>query len=381
MVDIQTLVELSNKYGMDPDFVLAGGGNTSVKDDDFLYVKGSGTTLATITADGFVKMDRHKLDLLFTKTYPSDAALREAEVLADVMASRAPGEEDKRPSVETPLHHLFPQRYVVHTHPALVNGLTCSLNGPEAFNRLFADRAIWIPLTEPGYVLSVTVRTALADFKAAHGRDAGLIFLQNHGVFVSGDTPDDIDKVYKDVMDTLAAQAKDIPVLTESAADGTKVDEVTGYLNARYAGSTVLFTANAFTDTFVRDKDAFYPASSIYTPDHMVYYKRAPLFVAAGAGDEAAGIATNIGKEIDLFIKSYGYEPRIIAVQGLGFFSIGDSPGAAEISGLLFLDTLKVAFYNRSFGGPRFMTDQMIDFIENWEVESYRKKQSEKNNG
>ena len=58
---LSQLVKISNKYGSNPEFVLAGGGNTSFKDEKFLYIKGSGTTLATITEEGFVKMNRQKL--------------------------------------------------------------------------------------------------------------------------------------------------------------------------------------------------------------------------------------------------------------------------------------------------------------------------------
>ena len=42
-MDLSTLVKMSNTYGSNPAYVLAGGGNTSVKDDTTLYVKGSGT--------------------------------------------------------------------------------------------------------------------------------------------------------------------------------------------------------------------------------------------------------------------------------------------------------------------------------------------------
>ena len=49
--DIKSLVGMSNKYGADAEFVLAGGGNTSYKTDDTLYIKGSGTSLATITEE------------------------------------------------------------------------------------------------------------------------------------------------------------------------------------------------------------------------------------------------------------------------------------------------------------------------------------------
>ena len=44
-MDLSTLVKMSNTYGSNPAYVLAGGGNTSVKNDTTLYVKGSGTQL------------------------------------------------------------------------------------------------------------------------------------------------------------------------------------------------------------------------------------------------------------------------------------------------------------------------------------------------
>ena len=46
------LVELSRHFGSDTKFVIAGGGNTSLKTNDRLYVKGSGTALATIDCRG-----------------------------------------------------------------------------------------------------------------------------------------------------------------------------------------------------------------------------------------------------------------------------------------------------------------------------------------
>ena len=44
---LAALAAMSNKYGADANFVLAGGGNTSYKSADRLWVKGSGTALAT----------------------------------------------------------------------------------------------------------------------------------------------------------------------------------------------------------------------------------------------------------------------------------------------------------------------------------------------
>ena len=55
---LSVITRLSNCYGANPDFVLAGGGNTSCKDEKYLYVKPSGVSLAKITEKDFVKMER-----------------------------------------------------------------------------------------------------------------------------------------------------------------------------------------------------------------------------------------------------------------------------------------------------------------------------------
>ena len=70
--DINALVAMSNKYGADEEFVLAGGGNTSYKTADTLYIKGSGTSLATITVDGFVKIDRAELEKIWDRYHVYD---------------------------------------------------------------------------------------------------------------------------------------------------------------------------------------------------------------------------------------------------------------------------------------------------------------------
>lgn len=58
---IQELVEISQFYGKKQEFVIAGGGNTSWKNDRHLYIKASGVSLANITEEGFCVLDRSKL--------------------------------------------------------------------------------------------------------------------------------------------------------------------------------------------------------------------------------------------------------------------------------------------------------------------------------
>ena len=57
-MSLQEICKLSNQYGSNPEFVLAGGGNTSFKDEKYLYIKPSGVSLAAITEKDFVKMER-----------------------------------------------------------------------------------------------------------------------------------------------------------------------------------------------------------------------------------------------------------------------------------------------------------------------------------
>src|SRR5437763_574101 len=85
---LDALVKLSRFYGANPEFVLAGGGNTSVKVGDRLFVKGSGHALATIGADGFVELDRKKLEALLKSRLSDDRMKREEEFRTALMASR-----------------------------------------------------------------------------------------------------------------------------------------------------------------------------------------------------------------------------------------------------------------------------------------------------
>ena len=192
---MKNLVAFSNLYGADPELVVAGGGNTSMKENGVLYVKGSGTALATIRAEEFVALDMAKLMEIPKKVYPDEDASREAAFLADILAARMPGEEQKRPSVETLLHALFPQRYVLHLHPNKVNGLTCAKNGEKEAKRLFPDAA-WIEECRPGYILAMKVRE-----KINEGADT--VLLQNHGVFFASDDPEKLGHMLNSMLEKL----------------------------------------------------------------------------------------------------------------------------------------------------------------------------------
>lgn len=373
---MDTIIKISRRYGSDENLVLAGGGNTSVKDDNYLYIKGSGVSLASITADGFVKIDRKKLDEVWKKTYSPDAKDREKEVLADLMA--AVMDTGKRPSVETFLHNLFPFKYVVHLHPALVNGLTCSSDGKELATQLFGDNFVWIDEIEPGFILAKTVKEALDSYKAAKGTDADMILLQNHGIFAAADSEEGIDNIYHTVFEKLESRLTQKPDFSEVDIDlerAALLAPAIRMLLKEGNTSIVTFEANKTLNSFLEDADAFKPISSAFTPDHIVYCKSKPLYIEHFADIEEQ---YNLIAEKITEYKKCGYAPRIIAVEGLGIFAHGISKKTADTAKKLFLDTVKVAVYSESFGGYRFMGDHFIDFIVNWEAESYRSSVSSK---
>ncbi len=376
-MSIGKIVELSHKYGANPDFVLAGGGNTSYKDDKFLYIKGSGTTLATISEEGFVKMNRAKLSAMFEREYSKDAAEREAEVLADMMAAREPSELAKRPSVETLLHNIINYTYIVHTHPAMANGLTCGKDGKAIAEKLWGDKVVWIDLMEPGFVLAVAVKEALDSYKAKTGKDANAIILQNHGIFIAGNTPEEIDANTNMIFDALKDQCKVTPDFSEVEFDKERAALIAPAIRMllRDGGTSVVkFYTNKQVMEFVKDKEAFYPISSAYSPDHIVYCKPEALFVEAAEDMDAQ--YDLIVKGIEDYKANKGFAPKVVAVQGLGYFAWGTNVKNANICGEVFMDAVKIGAYSKNFGGALFMTDYMIDFICNWEVESYRSKVS-----
>ena len=355
------LAEMSNKYGSDPAYVLAGGGNTSFKNDTTLFIKGSGTALATIKPEEFVKMDRALLSGMWTKVYPKGEAEREAAVLADMMDARMKG-ETRRPSVETLLHDLFPQKYVLHVHPALVNGLTCSAEGETAMKRLFPD-AVWVRATRPGYILALACREAADAYADANGGKApSVLFLENHGVFFAADTTDELDALASKVMDTLRAQIRREPDFSEADFDVDRAAALAPAVRMVYGGG------KAAVAKFLCNKEvlAFDPETKSFTPDHIVYYKAKLLILDEGADADAMKAA------FEAFVAANGYKPSIVYCRGLGVFACGMTLKQAKTAEAVFLDAVKISVYAQSFGGVSCMTDELIDFIVNWEVENYR---------
>ena len=56
--EINELIEISKYFGSNKDYVIAGGGNTSYKDDETIWIKASGEALAELNEEGLVALSR-----------------------------------------------------------------------------------------------------------------------------------------------------------------------------------------------------------------------------------------------------------------------------------------------------------------------------------
>lgn len=371
MKEIEQLISISRKYGSDSRFVIAGGGNTSFKTADRLWVKASGHALATITEEGFAVLDRALLNPMGTKTYASDTALREEQVKNDLSAACIT--RDRRPSVETSLHNCIGYAFVVHLHPTLVNGLMCSKNASALCAEMFPD-ALYIEYTDPGYTLFKKVYDRIEAAKASTGCEPQVIFLQNHGIFVGADSIADIEKIYDGVMEKLAASAGALPEGDAAVCPcvcGT-VPAIRQMLSRGGRGlKTVKVVSNALVSAFAESAEAFSAVSAPFSPDIIVYCKSEYIYLAADSQEELLARAESA---IEEYISRRGHTPKVIVIKGIGLLAAGDNAKNAGTIAEVFLDAMKIAFYAKSFGGEHAMEKAWIDFIDNWEVENYRRK-------
>lgn len=370
MKEIESLVAISRKYGSDPRFVIAGGGNTSYKNAEKLWVKASGHSLATITEDGFAVLDRALLDPMKKKKYSSDTAEREEQVKNDLAAACIT--KDRRPSVETSLHDCMGFSYVVHLHPTLVGGLMCSAMAEEKCKELFPE-ALYIAYTDPGYTLFKKVYDKIQAYRKAAGHEPQVIFLQNHGIFVGADSTEEIERIYDSVLSTLEAQVKPIPEGDAPVCDC--VSEVVPAIRTILSRSgrglkTLKVTGNALIEAMMEQAES---VLSPFTPDGIVYCKSEYVFIEPEEGEDLAKLAE---KRIERYTARRGHTPKVILIKGIGLIAAGDSAKSAQIITDVFMDAVKIAWYAESFGGQHPMTKRQIEFIDNWEVENYRRKVS-----
>ncbi len=373
MKEIESLIAISRKYGADSRFVIAGGGNTSYKNADRLWVKASGHALATITEDGFAVLDRALLNPMGSKKYSADTAEREDQVKNDLAAACIT--RDRRPSVETSLHNCLEAAYVVHLHPTLVGGLMCSAQAESKCAELFPD-ALYIAYTDPGYTLFKKVYDKIKAYRKEKGCEPKVIFLQNHGIFVGADSTEEIEKIYDSVLATLEKQVDALPEGDAPICDciSETIPAIRAILSRGGRGlKTLKVTNSALIDSFLGSKESAAALMTPFTPDGIVYCKSEYIYIDPS---DAADLVKQAERKIEAYVSRRGHTPKVLLIKGIGLVAVGDSAKNAQIITDVYTDAVKIAKYAQSFGGGHPMTRRQISFIDNWEVENYRRKVS-----
>lgn len=373
MNPIESLIAISRKYGSDPRYVIAGGGNTSYKDSEKLWIKASGHALATIDESGFAVLDRSALNPMGEKKYSTETALREEQVKKDLAAACIT--EGRRPSVETSLHNCLQAAFVVHLHPTLVGGLMCSVNAESKCAELFPE-ALYIPYTDPGYTLFKKVYDKIKAYKKANGKEPEVIFLQNHGIFVGADSTERVEQIYTEVLSKLeqAAGSLDLGEKAVCGCASEKVPALRAILSRSGRGlKTLRVSNNALLESFLESKESVQAIMTPFTPDGIVYCKSEYLYLGDCCEEDFLKSAE---KKIESYIARKGYCPKVLLSKGLGLIACGESDKNAGIISDVFTDAVKIAAYALRFGGVHPMNRRQISFIDNWEVENYRRKVS-----
>lgn len=368
--NLQRLAEISRYFGKKPDFVLAGGGNTSFKDENTIYVKASGTSLACVSPEDFVALDRKQLREITSKRYPSDPRLREEHVKIDLLSARIFPERGQRPSVESNFHELIDYPWVVHLHPCVVNALTCSKDGKKHAGSIFGDEALWAGYTDPGYKLAISLRKALSAWKRKKGKHPGIILMQNHGIIAAGDSPVKVRNTVLNAVSLIAGRIEEkIPPHVserERTVSPSMRDSCLTLRGAFGSRRKIVYPVDLKGIEGILDE-----RTGPMTPDQVVYCRPEILRIPGEKLEFEA-----VSRMIDSYESRRGYPPALLLVEGTGIFGAGDDFASARNSANAFWDMARTIIASRSFGGARFLSAKESSFIDSWEVESYRRKSS-----
>ncbi len=165
--EINELIEISKYYGSNKEYVIAGGGNTSFKDEQTIWIKASGQSLAELTEDGLVALSREKLHVISSGIYSDDPSTREEQVKADMFHSILDPGKNKRPSVETSLHEIIQYKFIhsagaasAGTWESIDNRTSWIVDGDQTISKFWEDKDPNVTLADGNIFFEVNMSVA-----------------------------------------------------------------------------------------------------------------------------------------------------------------------------------------------------------------------------
>lgn len=398
---LDELVYRSNLIGSDRRVCNWGGGNTSSKttiqdfrgkDIEVLYVKGSGSDLATMKSGNFTGLRMEDIRPLFERDSMSDEEM--VAYLGHCMVDA----KHPRASIETLLHAFLPFRHVDHTHPDAIISLCCAHNGKELAREIFGDRFVWVPYVRPGFTLSKMIAEGvLANPKAE------LVLMEKHGLVTWGDTSE-------------ACYAQTIRIISEAEAfiearvnndklfGGRKFTPLASEVRRSIAAQVMPAVRGAVSDAkkmilsfddqddvldFVGGADS--PKLSqvgAACPDHLVHTKVVPLFIDwTPDAEDVEGLKNKLIDGIAAYKEQYKayfernhhegdvmFEaaPRVILIPGIGMINTGKSWAMSQVSGALYHRAIAVMRGATALGDFVSLSENESYNVEYWPLELYK---------
>jgi rhamnose utilization protein RhaD (predicted bifunctional aldolase and dehydrogenase)/NAD(P)-dependent dehydrogenase (short-subunit alcohol dehydrogenase family) len=360
--------------GADPQLVLHGGGNTSVKTTvsgllgetiPVLCVKGSGWDLATIEPPGHPAVRLEPLRALRALEALSDEAMVAAQ-RNNLIDPAAPN-----PSVEALLHAFLPHTFVDHTHSSALLALADQPDAAEVCRRVYGERVVLVPYVMPGFALAkacADLYEQAAERAAANGVELeGMVLLQ-HGLFSFGATA---RQSYERMIElvTLAEQhlasgqcALQPAVLAARSAPASRLlPRLRGAIGRAAAAAGVRRhwlldlrdtpLARSVSDDLRLDDWA---RRGVATPDHVIRTKAHPLVLPPAPADDDREALAAWCAALDPALAAYAADyracferqnalvggikkpldplPRVVAIPGLGLVGLGRSAADAAVT-------------------------------------------------
>ncbi|MER8623891.1 class II aldolase/adducin family protein [Mesorhizobium sp. M1143] len=333
--EMAALRALSASIGRNPNLTQAAGGNTSLKAGDTLWIKASGTWLKDALSEDI--MVPVAMTPLLRAVEQRDSAADQPQIFA-IETLNARG---LRPSIETTVHALMPQRVVLHVHCVETISLAvqadCEVEGAR---RLDGLKWVYVPYFRPGLPLAQGIAERLR-------AGVDVLILANHGLVVAADTVAEAEVLLRRVTLLLARPARQVaePDVAALAALAGK----TGYrLPAEIEAHAVAL-----------DPESRRMASggSLY-PDHVI-------FLGRGA------VVAKPGEDVPRVIERCGTNPVAILFPGLGVLMRGDASAGADAMQRCLADvTARIDIAARL----NYLTAAENDELVNWDAEKYRQK-------
>jgi ribulose-5-phosphate 4-epimerase/fuculose-1-phosphate aldolase len=260
LTGLDPFLRISRIPGCRPDYVQGGGGNTSSKlDNTRMAVKASGFRMKDVSEqDGFVILDYARIREYLAATvqtgqHPSDEA---CQTFIRAAAIPLTGVPDRRPSVEAGFHALL-KTHVLHTHPVYANILTCASEGESFARELFSSdpfRTVWLPYLRPGIQLSLGIAETIRQY----GSIPDVWFIENHGLIVTGDDPEQTIRLHDSVNDRIRDNLPGLepfPSISLSSMDRTSFSSRTEFKGRALSD---------FVDAGSLERDILYPDQLVY---------------------------------------------------------------------------------------------------------------------